>query len=471
MSALASVQRARQNVLMTSLPGSHGVGQKRLNSSKWRWVPPEWNKDPNKELKKKLKDSQLKGGSSPSLQAVPVGDGQGSNRPKVPPRFHTLPPVQLKHPLFQSENRPDLHLAPFQPDLVKPISLNKALQFESGHRTLLTAYGVPRNILHEFRILSKPCSLVREVTLSTTKWLDGAATQPSSAKRAVITGQLGSGKSYLLLQAVEYARKKGYLVLYIPRSLRLVDSSSAYVYDPRTRTYLQPEFSAELLKRFRDVNLQAFEELLTSEDVIISGRRMIPKGTTLAELVRNGTRQEVDAPVVLSALVKELQLQSKYPVVLAIDDFQSLYSQSKYRDARFNTLKAYHLSLPRLLLEFASGRQKFQSGAVLGALTTANSEFRVPLELQEALGLTPDVPSGPYIRRKPELVEYAKGLQNIALPSQMSIAEAAALYELWGKEKVLNDAPTDQTFLRLYTESAGNPRDFVWKGVMGSFST
>lgn len=103
MSALASVQRARQNVLIISLPGSYGVGQKRLNSSKWRWVPPgmycrvslfvacidclyvEWNKDPNKELKKKLKDSKLKGGSAPSLQTVAVGDGQSSNKPKVPP--------------------------------------------------------------------------------------------------------------------------------------------------------------------------------------------------------------------------------------------------------------------------------------------------------------------------------------------------------------------------------------------------
>lgn len=45
----------------------------------------EWNKDPNKELKKKLKDSKLKGGSAPSLQTVAVGDGQSSNKPKVPP--------------------------------------------------------------------------------------------------------------------------------------------------------------------------------------------------------------------------------------------------------------------------------------------------------------------------------------------------------------------------------------------------
>ena len=78
-------------------------------------------------------------------------------------------------------------------------------------------------------------------------------------------------------------------------------------------------------------------------------------------------------------------------------------------------------------------------------MTNVNTEFKTPLELQEALGLSPDVPSGPYVRRKPELVEYAKGLQNIALPSQMSIAEAAALYELWGREKMLNDCKLTST--------------------------
>ena len=51
----------------------------------------EWNKDPNKELKKKLKDSKLKGGSAPDIQAAAVGDGQSSNRPKVPPVRARLP--------------------------------------------------------------------------------------------------------------------------------------------------------------------------------------------------------------------------------------------------------------------------------------------------------------------------------------------------------------------------------------------
>jgi hypothetical protein len=42
----------------------------------------EWNKDPNKELKKKVKDGKVKGTSA---QHLPVLDGQQSSRPNVPP--------------------------------------------------------------------------------------------------------------------------------------------------------------------------------------------------------------------------------------------------------------------------------------------------------------------------------------------------------------------------------------------------
>lgn len=49
----------------------------------------------------------------------------------------------------------------------------------------------------------------------------------------------------------------------------------------------------------------------------------------------------------------------RLPVLLAIDDFQALYNLSTYRDPYFKMVKAYHLTLPRTLLEFASGKQSF----------------------------------------------------------------------------------------------------------------
>ena len=78
-------------------------------------------------------------------------------------------------------------------------------------------------------------------------------------------------------------------------------------------------------------------------------------------------------------------------------------------------------------------------GAVLGALSTTNEEFQTPLELQESLGLHSSVPVSPYVRRQTRLVDYAQGLQSIPIPSQLNVNEAAALYELWQKDKALND--------------------------------
>ena len=53
----------------------------------------------------------------------------------------------------------------------------------------------------------------------------------------------------------------------------------------------------------------------------------------------------------------------RFPVLLAIDDFQALYCQSLYRDPYFKAVESYHLTLPRTLLEFASGKQSFVRGA------------------------------------------------------------------------------------------------------------
>lgn len=87
-----------------------------------------------------------------------------------------------------------------------------------------------------------------------------------------------------------------------------------------------------------------------------------------------------------------------------------------------------------LLLTF---RQK--RGAVLGALSTTNTAFQPPLELKESLGLHSSIPASPYVRRQAELVDYAKGLQSIAIPAQLKVNEAASLYDLWQQDKALND--------------------------------
>ena len=51
----------------------------------------------------------------------------------------------------------------------------------------------------------------------------------------------------------------------------------------------------------------------------------------------------------------------RYPVLLAVDDFQALYCTSDYRDTEFNRIQGHHLSTSRLLLEYAGGLKSFVS--------------------------------------------------------------------------------------------------------------
>ena len=49
----------------------------------------------------------------------------------------------------------------------------------------------------------------------------------------------------------------------------------------------------------------------------------------------------------------------RHPVLLAVDDIQAMYGYSTYRDLHYRQLMAQHLAIPRMILEFASGRKAF----------------------------------------------------------------------------------------------------------------
>jgi len=207
----------------------------------------------------------------------------------------------------------------------------------------------------------------------------------------------------------------------------------------------------------------------------------------------------------------ELGEQKTYPVLLAIDDFQALFCQTSYRDPHFVHIRPYHLSLPRLLLEYASGKRRFKRGLVLGALTASDPKFPIPLQLKEALSLSPppsslpgvfgsstvasfsetaDVdlspsPASPYAKRSRPLGEYLQGgfIRPLHVPERMSIAEAGALFDVWmkdgalvggwvsGDDGELEGSDLDEMFLAKYTESSGNPREFVWRGLLQNLAT
>ena len=92
----------------------------------------------------------------------------------------------------------------------------------------------------------------------------------------------------------------------------MIDSSTAYTYDPRTQTYLQPDYSNQILQRALKVNKRKFDGLKTTEEIVLEKIRPIPAGTAFKDAVKVADVDNQHAPTNLSALLKELGSQDKY---------------------------------------------------------------------------------------------------------------------------------------------------------------
>ena len=121
----------------------------------------------------------------------------------------------------------------------------------------------------------------------------------------------------------------------------------------------------------------------------------------------------------------------------------------------------------------------------------ANTTFGAPLELRESLKLGHGT-TDPYAKRSPELASYAEGLTNIPVRESFSVPEAASVFDVWMKDEAiprsayypvflrhgsirLIPSPTrigsgDELFMSKYSEASGNPRDFVWKGILATMA-
>jgi len=308
---------------------------------------------------------------------------------------------------------------------------------------------------------------VRDATVSFVQQLEGAAKSPGYQSRIVLTGASGCGKSYLLLQAATHLAANGWIVLYIPRAHKLVDSSTSYQYDPKTQTYLQPVVTHQILRRFQLANAKALEALTLQEDITFDKRKPIPAGTSLKEAIEFGLRDQSLSPTILSSVFEELEAQDQFPVLLAVDGFQALYCRSLYRNQHFQRIHSYHLSVPRLLLEYASGKRAFKRGAFVGAPTMNDTQFPLADELRQSLQAD-SRPLNAYTKLTPGYIEYAEGLQTVSVPEKLTVAEAAAIFEVWGRDSALHSRLNDELFLSKYSEASGNARNFVHGGLLAS---
>ncbi|KAG8913323.1 37S ribosomal protein S23 mitochondrial [Tulasnella sp. 408] len=400
-----------------------------------------------------------------------------------PKRAEAHSVIKVEHPLFQS-NVGERKLPAYTPADLTGDVVGKALAFSTGANSPIHTFGMPQTMKKEFLHSGQAFSIVRSSTLNLLDELDQLAGPPAvegkpsqkSTNRLVLTGPSGCGKSMLLLQAVNYCAQNDWILYYVPHGIDWVNATSPYGFDYRSQLFHQHALASDALAKMLRVNGTKIAKLQLSEDIPVPGGKpgtVLTAGTSLETLAQHGVKDPLLAPQTLVLLMEELGKQTRYPVLFAVDDFQALYNKSVYRDPQFKPVSSYHLSMPRLILEYASGKRQLARGALLGALSSTNTTYPVIEPLREALGLPLEggVTVSPYGKQQNSYKEFTAGLRSITVPQQFSMAEAAAFLEVWSANRAFHSALNDTFLLSKYTETSGNPRELLKKGILSTLQT
>ncbi|SNX83646.1 related to RSM23 - mitochondrial ribosomal protein of the small subunit [Melanopsichium pennsylvanicum] len=368
---------------------------------------------------------------------------------------------------------PDMsHLPLLHAEALTPASANQTFAFSPTTLKAFEAFGLPQELERDLDTQPKARSLVRKQTLELLDRLD-AASKGNKGVSVVLDGQRGSGKSMLLAQSIAYALDDGWVVISIPRAINLINSSTLYTYNAHHKAYLQPEATRALLEAILKVNGASLKSLQTASVVEVDGTK-IEAGTPLETLVKRGI-DDASTPAakqtLLEALFKTLSTQTERPVLVAVDDAQSLFRTSLYKDPDFIALESFELGLPRALLSLLTTPSAAVSrGAFIAALSTTHTEFLPPAELQIALAekkgakiMTQAINA--YSKLNPQHLEHAKQAlkkaEVVDTSGALTKQEAAELFKQLKEERRHWSAVNDELFLEKLVESGGNARVFA----------
>lgn len=358
-----------------------------------------------------------------------------------------------------------------------------ALAWSDKTRAALHAFGLPRELQKSFALQPRPRTVVRELTKHILSVCD--AERRERSPRRLLYGEPGCGKSTYLLQAVAHAVECDWALLYIPQSIRLINSSSPYTYSAAFATYLQPELVTRLLEGLLAVNAAALKRIEAS-DVSVEGVRV--RGGPLDKVIEGALRGG-DAHVRQLAFehaVRTLMTQDTVPFLVAIDDVQAFFMPTRYRDPDFRALEAFELAVPRAILELVLTGEA-RHGTVLTALSSAHADYPASAELLLALRERAEWPrllaalstrSSPTRVTEPNAyaavhatrlaMAKSAAFEPVDVGQQLARSEAAAVLDLLYRERAIWTQPNDEVFMAKLVESRGNVHTFAhsWRSTL-----
>lgn len=297
---------------------------------------------------------------------------------------------------------------------------------------------------HQYNELySKPISLIRKnETAAIGRFYEDCMSGKQESHRLLLTGPAGAGKSTTLaqLQAMALSADESAILIAVPDAEALVDGSSDFRLNAKTKLYDQQMASKKLIRKLINANKKLLSDIPLANDFIpIYGSKKqqqvqkLAKGEkSLLDLAQTAVHHQTNATYVFTCLMNELAHQKTYPVFLTIDNFTAFvrYGYTLYRDASNKFLYFQKLQLVKTLLDFISGDAKFVKGGVVAA--TRGSDPHVSNEtIDVGLGLKqPDLykKTHDFDREFAELLLKNGGIKQLAV-GKLDVNEIGALLE------------------------------------------
>ncbi|KAI9683336.1 MAG: 37S ribosomal protein S23 mitochondrial [Trizodia sp. TS-e1964] len=237
----------------------------------------------------------------------------------------------------------------------------------------------------------RPAALVRAESVRLGEFI-ARESGGGTSRRVVLSGERGSGKSVLLLQALAMGFAQGWTVISIPegeyQKLRspynkqpankapahaLTIGQTEYALAPNTQPalYTQPAYTSALLEQIAQANTR----FLTNTPLALPHSLPItlaPK-LSLHQLTQLGVRDPALAPTIFAALWAEITAPARPPVLVALDGLAHLLGPTSYRSPAHEHIHALDFHLARHFAACLSGAVRLPNGGLVLAATCGSN--------------------------------------------------------------------------------------------------
>ncbi|KAI1828623.1 mitochondrial ribosomal death-associated protein 3-domain-containing protein [Xylaria intraflava] len=313
-------------------------------------------------------------------------------------------------------------------------------------------FGIPTGILDSLRaceafkpsqnwaLFRSPHTLVRTETVELIKQITEAV-EKNETLRLVITGNRGSGKSVLGLQALATGFLKNWVVINLPEGQDLTTAATEYAPIPNSEMFSQPVYIVKLMQTI----YQTSQHILSEHKVELDHLHLpisVTRSMTLAGLL-SATKEPDFAWPVFKAFWQEILLPNRPPIMFCLDGLAHIMRVSDYRSPAFELIHSHDLSLVRMFTDALGGKTTFPNGAaILGVISKGNAPIIPSVEkaiAQRAAAQKGEpVPSrDPFFRKYDERVFEALRDVRVLDVQGVSKPEARALMEYWAASGIL----------------------------------